>query len=355
MKCSLTGAIILKIVYGYSAESSKPDPLIRMIEALEHNFDAAAKPWTWLPDIIPFAQNLPGWIPGIQFIETARRFRETNREVIDTPFAFVQRQIANGVDQSSAISRLLELHSECNREGILERAAANLYIGGADVVDSTVVTFFGAMVMHPEIQKKAQMEIDSVVGEGRLPTFGDQEKLPYCNAIFKESYRSTTTAPLGAISVAEKDIIWKEHFIPKGSTIVPAAWWFRNDPAVYKDPDLFDPERFLSPRNEPEVGKTLFGFGRRACPGRYLADATIFLTIVQTLAAFDIRKSVDERGVEIDIHLEAQPGTIGRPGEFPYRLTPRSAEAIEWVRDIGRKYPWEASELYPSEKMSAAH
>lgn len=348
MKTSLTGAVILKIVYGYSAESSKPDPLIRIIEATEHNFDIAAQPWTWLVDIIPFAQNLPDWIPGIPFKDTARRFKETNKAVIDVPYSFVQRQIANGVDRSSIISRLLELHPECNSEGILKRAAATLYTGGADTVESTIMTFFAAMVMYPEVQKKAQMEIDSVVGKGRLPTFEDREKLPYSNGIVKESYRSTTTAPVGSISVSDKDIIWKEYYIPKGSNIIPAAWWFRNDPAIYKEPDSFDPERFLSPRNEPDVGKLLFGFGRRACPGRYLADATIFLTIVQTLAAFDVRKLVDERGVEIDVHLEALPGAIGRPGEFPYRLTPRSAEAMEWVRDIGRKYPWEASELYPS-------
>jgi cytochrome P450 len=50
-------------------------------------------------------------------------------------------------------------------------------------------TFFLAMTLHPEVQRKAREEIDRVVGTYRLPTFSDRESLPYVEAVVKESFR----------------------------------------------------------------------------------------------------------------------------------------------------------------------
>jgi cytochrome P450 len=58
-------------------------------------------------------------------------------------------------------------------------------------------TIFLAMALHPEVQKKAQAEIDAVVGLNRLPDFEDRPFLPYINAVVKESMRWHIVAPLG--------------------------------------------------------------------------------------------------------------------------------------------------------------
>ena len=57
------------------------------------------------------------------------------------------------------------------------------------------------MVMHPEVQRKAQEEIDRVVGNDRLPTFADQSSLPYVDALVKEVFRCYPVAPLGTFGV----------------------------------------------------------------------------------------------------------------------------------------------------------
>lgn len=62
---------------------------------------------------------------------------------------------------------------------------------------SSLSSFFLAMVIHPEIQIKAQQELDSVIGGGRLPDFTDRASLPYINAIVKEVIRWSPVAPLG--------------------------------------------------------------------------------------------------------------------------------------------------------------
>lgn len=54
------------------------------------------------------------------------------------------------------------------------------------------------MVLYPDVQKKAQAEIDAVVGQDRLPTFTDRDSLPYVNALFKEVLRWHTSVPLGS-------------------------------------------------------------------------------------------------------------------------------------------------------------
>ena len=58
-------------------------------------------------------------------------------------------------------------------------------------------TLFLAMALYPEVQKKAQAEIDAVVGPNRLPDFHDCPSLPYINAVIKESSRWNLVFPLG--------------------------------------------------------------------------------------------------------------------------------------------------------------
>lgn len=55
------------------------------------------------------------------------------------------------------------------------------------------------MVLHPEIQKKAQDEIDSVVGRDRLPDFNDRSSLPYIDYIVQETLRWGPVSPIGTI------------------------------------------------------------------------------------------------------------------------------------------------------------
>jgi len=65
---------------------------------------------------------------------------------------------------------------------------------------SALISFFKAMLLWPEVAKKAQVEIDSVIGTDRLPTFADREHLPYVNAIALETLRWHTVAPTGAFN-----------------------------------------------------------------------------------------------------------------------------------------------------------
>jgi cytochrome P450 len=85
------------------------------------------------------------------------------------------------------------------REQSVKDIAGNMYTGGADTTVSALGTFFLAMLANPEAQKKAQMEIDSVIETGRLPDFEDEDSLPYVSALVKEVLRWRSVTPIGSI------------------------------------------------------------------------------------------------------------------------------------------------------------
>jgi len=81
------------------------------------------------------------------------------------------------------------------------------------------------MVLYPEVQRRAQAELDSVIGKERLPTFQDRENLPYINALCKEVHRWHPVFPLGIAHGLMQDDVFAGQFIPRGSIVVGNAWW----------------------------------------------------------------------------------------------------------------------------------
>ena len=121
---------------------------------------------------------------------------------------------------------------------------------------------------------------------------------------------------------------------------------FTHDPNLYHEPSTFKPERFLGVEGrEPELDpeNMVFGFGRRKCPGRVLADSSVYLTIAQCLAVFDISKPV-ENGKEVEPTVEFTSGTISHPVPFGTSFKPRSPEHEVLIRSILVDHPWEESD-----------
>lgn len=193
-----------------------------------------------------------------------------------------------------------------------------MYTGGADTTVSAIQSFFLAMLLHPDVFAKAQAEIDTIVGTDRLPTFEDRERLPYTNTLVREVLRWGAVAPMGLPHVPTEDMVFDGYLIPKGSVVMPNIWHFLHDPAVYHEPFAFKPERFLSPEQggipgrqpEPDVTNVVFGFGRRACPGKELAVASLFMAATMSIAVFDLNKATDLQGNVIEPGYDFAPGTI---------------------------------------------
>ena len=90
---------------------------------------------------------------------------------------------------------------------------------------STVQSLFVALALHPGVQKKAQAELDTVVGRGRLPDFDDQPNLVYINAIMKEALRWQVVLPFALPHKTMQDDEFRGYFIPAGTVILPNVWY----------------------------------------------------------------------------------------------------------------------------------
>jgi len=162
-----------------------------------------------------------------------------------------------------------------------------------------------AMVAYPETQARAHAELDAVVGRSRLPTFADLPHLPYVRAMVKETLRWRPIAPSGVPHQTTEDDWYEGMFIPKGTICIPNVWHMNRDPEIFgKNTEHFDPARYLDASGDiapsvseiKERGHFTYGFRRRICVGRYMADDTLFINIAVLLWATKIERKKDAYG-----------------------------------------------------------
>ncbi|KAF8525402.1 cytochrome P450, partial [Gautieria morchelliformis] len=321
------GAIIMEVVYGIKV-LARQDPYIDTAEKAIAALGIATNPGSFLVDIIPMLKYVPEWFPGASFQAKARRWRKLAVEMNTAPFNAVKQSVNSGTATPSFTASLLE---EMYREGdvpsgqeeVIRGSGSTLYAGGADTARAS--TFFLAMRLFPEVQRKAQEELDEVVGLSRLPEYEDGENLPYINALCKEVLRWHPVTPLGVAHRVTEDDVFNGYFIPAGSIVVGNTWHLLHHRTYGTDTDKFQPERFLVPgMKDPNPA---FGYGRRVCPGRTFAQNSIFIAVASILSVFDITAARDSRGNEIPAQAAFQSGFLSAPVPFGCTITPRSAAA----------------------------
>ncbi|PIL26201.1 cytochrome P450 [Ganoderma sinense ZZ0214-1] len=297
----MTGAIVLMISYGYQAQEHD-DPLIRMADEATEQAAEVAKPGAFLVDVFPFLKHVPTWTPGAGWKRKGQVYRANMDQMSAVPHQFVKDQMAAGVALPSFTSTMLAGDPSPDQEYRIKMSAASIYSGGADTTVSAELTFILAMGLWPAVQKKAQEELDAVVGHDRLPTYADIAQMPYLNAVYLETLRWNLVVPLGVAHAILEDDFYEGYFIPKGSIVCVNQWRILHDPEIYADPFTFNPQRFLPGLGkEPELDprKIAFGFGRRICPGLHLAEVSVLMVAASLLSAFNITNPLNEAGVPI--------------------------------------------------------
>jgi len=247
--------------------------------------------------------------------------------------------LKEGTANPSFVSNLVsEVEAKENGRADLDtiKGCAGLaYAAGAESTVSSLSSFVLAIVIHPDVQTQAQKDIDEKIGHGRLPDFSDRHSLPYITAIVKEVLRWNPVAPLGLPHMATNDDEYKGYHIPAGTTIIGNSWAILHDPNIYPEPLKFNPDRFLGVRSGQELSpgdplSTAFGYGRRMCPGRFMAEAQIWISIACILACFNIGPGVDKYGKPIKTEAKFASGMICHPLPFDFTITPRG----EWAKAL---------------------
>ncbi|KAJ7649359.1 cytochrome P450 [Mycena polygramma] len=335
------GSIILLITYGYQVKEHN-DPTIEVLFTAAHNLSEAVTPGAFLVDTLPILQYIPSWMPGGGFHKTAAKWNRTLADTVELPFKHVKDQIRTGnVVPSFTVTNLEGVAPESSEEKLVMWTSGSMYSAGADSTASQNYVFFLAMTLYPEVQAKAQAELDTVIGSDRLPSFNDRPMLPYIEAVFKEVLRWHQAAPIGLPHCMSEDVVVDGYLIPKGAFVIPNQWQLLHDENIYKNPMEFNPDRFVCVAGRPEERDPrdfCFGFGRRSCPGLHMAEASVWLTCAMTLAAFNIQKMKDADGMEITPPVEFTSGTLSRPELFPCDIKVRSEKHQALINEVDFVY-----------------
>lgn len=340
-----SASTIMNVTYGIEV-SDEDDRYITVAEKALDGMAKAAHPGAFLVDIFPILKHVPEFLPLAGFKRKAREWRKAVLEMRDAPYEAVKSALKQGTAAPCFVSYLLDdLESKKENkehEDTIRNCAGLALAAGAESTVSSLSSFMLAMVLYPDVQSKARREIDTVTGPGRLPDFSDRGSLPYVDAVVREVLRWNPVAPLGLPHMVTHDDEYNGYFIPAGTTIVGNSWTILHDPVTYTDPGRFNPERFLS------VGKgspvfdhvsVAFGYGRRICPGRFMAEGQLWVSVACILSAFDISPGHDENGMPVHTQAAFASGMISHPLPFKCTITPRS--------ELSRKLVEQTTDLAP--------
>ncbi|KAJ7127124.1 cytochrome P450 [Mycena epipterygia] len=311
--------IVLTVTYGLSVEAADNEYITQAEETMDI-IGKATVPGAYLADLLPFLKHLPSFFA---FHQEARHGKSMIEELVTKPYEHVKSDMTGGDAKPSLTQHLLSLEeSEAmdNYEHRVKWTAGAMYGAGGETTYSTVLIFIMLMAMHPDVQTRVQEEVDRVVGKDRLPVIADRPDMPYLNAVIKETMRWHPVLPLSIARRTDKDDVYGGYFVPKGTTVLPNVWAIALQPDGKYDPEAFIPERFLDPEVQViDPNLWAFGFGRRICPGQYLAQNSLFVLISNIAFAFDVSQPQDG-----NIEPAFGPNLVSYPQPFKCRIKPRS-------------------------------
>ena len=191
---------------------------------------------------------------------------------------------------------------------------------GRDTTSISVEWAMAELMKNPRVQLKVQAELDHVIGSDRIMSESDFSNLPYLQCVVKEALRLHPPTPLMLPHRASVNVTIGGYDIPKGSIVHVNVWVVARDPAVWKDPEEFRPERFIEEDVDMkghDYRLLPFGAGRRVCLGTQLGINLVTLMLGHLLHHFNW---APPHGVKVE-----DLDTWETPGLVTYMRTPLQA------------------------------
>ncbi|KAJ0070559.1 hypothetical protein NL108_015882 [Boleophthalmus pectinirostris] len=198
----------------------------------------------------------------------------------------------------------------------------NLFAAGTETTSSTIRFALSVLIKYPDIQKRMQEEIDTVIGQGRSPNMEERKSLSFCDAVIHEVQRFTDLVPLGFPRYALKDFTFRGYTIPKGTFILPVLHSVLKGEKQWATPFTFNPQHFLDHNGNFKKSPAFLPFaaGKRACVGESLARMELFIVIVSLLQHFTFSCS----GGPDSISLTPETSSFGNvPRKYQIIAAPR--------------------------------
>ncbi|KAF2181434.1 m-cresol methyl hydroxylase [Zopfia rhizophila CBS 207.26] len=310
-----SNSITNSIVFGIRTKDREGRYMKRLYSLMEEWSEIMETGATPPVDIFPWLKYIPESLFG-NYVTRAKSIGHQ----METLYADILNQVLarreSGARLGSFMDRVLDSQEKnglpweqlCFIGGVLME-------GGSDTSSSLILAIVQALILNPDVQRKAHAEIDAVVGPDRSPVWEDMKNLPYINCIVKEGHRWRPILPLCFPHALGEDDWVDGKFLPKGTIVVINTWGMHMlentqpsstqpvEKQVVRNLEHFDPDRYMShPSLAPVYASGSwqsrdhygYGVGRRICPGIHLAERNLLLAIAKLIWAFDFEMRMGE-------------------------------------------------------------
>ncbi|XP_062058741.1 cytochrome P450 2D17-like isoform X2 [Lepus europaeus] len=310
------GNVITSLTFGCRFEYNDHH-LTKLIDLIQTMVEESAGILPLVLNVVPMLLRIPGLVDKVfrgqkafmalldKLVSEHRMTRDPAQPPRDLTDSFLaQVEKAKGNPESSFNDDNLHL------------VVADLFAAGMFTTSITLSWALLLMILHPDVQRQVQQEIDEVIGPARRPEMGDQARMPYTTAVVHEVQRFADIIPLGVPHQTSRDVEVQGFLIPKGTVLFTNLSSVLKDEAVWEKPFRFHPGHFLDAQGRfvKQEAFMPFSAGRRACLGEPLARMELFLFFTCLLQRFSFSVPAGQ----------PQPSDQGVPGFLvtpaPYQL-----------------------------------
>ncbi|KAG9443243.1 hypothetical protein H6P81_014583 [Aristolochia fimbriata] len=309
---------------------SEEDPLFQRLRALNGERSRLAQSFEYnYGDFIPILRPfLRGYLKICKEVKD-RRLKLFKDYFVEERKKLASTKPAENNSLKCAIDHILdaEKKGEINEDNVLY-IVENINVAAIETTLWSIEWAIAELVNHPEIQEKVRAEMDAVLGPGVQITEPDMQRLPYLQAVIKETLRLRMAIPLLVPHMNLHDAKLAGYDIPAESKILVNAWFLANNPGQWKRPEEFRPERFLEEEKHVEANGNdfrylPFGVGRRSCPGIILALPILGITIGRLVQNFHLlpppgqnKLDTTEKGGQFSLHILNHSTIVAKPRVF---------------------------------------
>ncbi|KAK6792722.1 hypothetical protein RDI58_011803 [Solanum bulbocastanum] len=215
-----------------------------------------------------------------------------------------------------------------------------MFTAGTHTSAVTMEWAMSLLLNHPEVMKKARLEIDNLIGETHPLEEPDILKLPYLRCIINETLRLFPAGPLLVPHFSTQDCTIEGYHIPKSTILFVNIWEIQRDSKIWEEANEFKPERFE--RGIEGCKFIPFGMGRRACPGSGLAMRLIGLVLGLFIQCFEWERIGDELDGSMPVLIVSSPSAVKEcftKNDIIFANRPRSM-AGDWLTFNYTAYIW---------------
>ncbi|CAI0387208.1 unnamed protein product [Linum tenue] len=324
--------IMYRMMFGVGFESVD-DPLF--VEATRFNSERSRLAQSFEYNYGDFIPLLRPFLRG--YLNKCRDLQRRRLAFFNNHYVEQRRKImaGNNGEKTHKLTCAMDHIIDAERKGEISEAnvlyiVENINVAAIETTLWSMEWAIAELVNHPQVQHKIRQEISGVLN-GNPVTESSLRDLPYLQAVVKETLRLHTPIPLLVPHMNLEEAQLGGYTIPKESKVVVNAWWLANNPAWWKKPEEFRPERFLEEEGETDAAVAggrvdfrfvPFGMGRRSCPGIILAMPILGMVIGKLVSEFEMKAppgvekiDVTEKGGQFSLHIAKHSTVVFDPIE----------------------------------------